>query len=140
MVSSALEESPEVRFFLIPGSAAITESLLDGLFAGLGIVLLVPFFEISIAKRLRIAGDIIAGRFVLAGLREIGDGVFGDFEDALGALEAVNFRRIAAEIQAQINRRAAVVKERGVDVGHVAAVREAEDAAESHSALGRLVP
>ena len=55
MVSSALEESPEVRFFLIPGSAAITESLLDGLFAGLGIVLLVLFLEIDFAQCARIA-------------------------------------------------------------------------------------
>src|SRR2546421_3801181 len=140
MVSSALEESPEVRFFLIPGSAAITESLLDGLFAGLGIVLLVPFFEISIAKRLRIAGDVIAGRFILAGLREIGDGVFGNFEDALGALEAVNPRRTAAEIQAQITRSATVVEKRGVNIGHVAAVLEAKDIAEGHGALGRLIP
>src|SRR5437016_10632228 len=130
MVSRALEKSPEVRFFSVPGFAAISESLLHRLLAGLGIVLFVPFLEIGIAKRLRIAGDVIAGGFVFAGLREISDGVFGNFEDALRALEAVNFRRIAAEIQAKINRGAAVVEERGVHVGHVAAVRGQEAASE----------
>src|SRR6266850_80846 len=44
MVSHALEISPEVWFFLVPGSAAIAESFLDGFLTGLGIVLLVPFF------------------------------------------------------------------------------------------------
>src|SRR5438132_7336830 len=71
MVARALEKSPEVRFFFIPGSAAIAESLPDGFLAGLGVVLLVPFLEIGIAQRLWIAGDVIAGRFVFAGLREI---------------------------------------------------------------------
>src|SRR5437764_8346909 len=70
MVARALEKSPEVRFFLVPGSAAIAESLLDGLLAGLGIVLLVPFLEIDFAQCARIAGDVIARRLVFAGLRE----------------------------------------------------------------------
>jgi len=44
MVAHALEKSPEVRFFLVPGSAAIGKSFFDGFFAGLGVVVLVPFF------------------------------------------------------------------------------------------------
>src|SRR5260370_420704 len=44
MASHALEESPEVRFFLVPGSAAIREAFFNRLLAGLGIVLLVPLF------------------------------------------------------------------------------------------------
>src|SRR5712692_8631336 len=122
MVSHALEESPEVRLFFVPGSTAIGESLLHGFLARLGVVLLVPFFEIGFAHRLRIAGGVIAGGFVLAGLREVGDGEFGDFEDALGALEAVNFQRIAAEIEAKIDRSSAVVEKRAMKVGHVAGV------------------
>src|SRR5439155_87432 len=55
MVARALEESPEVRFFFVPGSAAIVEALGDGLLAGLGIVLLVPFLEIDFAQCARIA-------------------------------------------------------------------------------------
>src|SRR5712671_619910 len=52
MVSHALEESPEVGFFLVPGSAAIVEALPDGFLAGLGIVLLVPLLEIGLAHGL----------------------------------------------------------------------------------------
>src|SRR5260370_13028081 len=140
VVAHALEKSPEVRFFFVPGSAAIGESLPDGFLAGLGVVVLVPFLRIRFAHLSRIAGGVIAGGFVFAGLREIGDGVFGDFEDALGALEAINFRGIATEIEAEIDGRAAIVEERGVNVGHVATVREAEDGTERHSALGRRIP
>src|SRR5882724_7989431 len=140
MVSHALEKSPEVRFFLVPGSAAIAESLLDGLLAGLGVVLLVPFLEIRIAHGLRIAGSVIAGGFVFAGLRVVVDVEFRDFQDSLGALETVGLRCVATEIQPQINRHASVVEKRWLDVRHVAAIREAENATESHGALGRLVP
>src|SRR5260370_1428597 len=42
MVSHALEKSPEVRFFFVPGSAAIVEAFRDGFFAGFGVVFLVP--------------------------------------------------------------------------------------------------
>src|SRR6266850_973941 len=140
MVSHALEKSPEVRFFLVPGSAAIAESLPDGFLAGLGVVLLVPFLEIRFAHGLRIAGSVVAGRFVLAGLRVVVDVEFRDFQDSLGALEAVGLRCVATEIQPHINRHASVVEERGVDIGHVAAVRETENAAKGHGALGRLVP
>src|SRR6266480_7078939 len=55
MVARALEKSPEVRFFFVPGSAVIVEALGDGLLAGLGIVLLVPFLEIDFAQCARIA-------------------------------------------------------------------------------------
>src|SRR5207245_4012254 len=136
VIAHALEKSPEVRFFSVPGFAAISETLFHGFLAGLGIVVLMPFLEISVAHRLWIAGGVIARRLVFAGLREIGDGVFRDFENSLGTLEAVDFRRIATEIEAEIDRRAAVIEERGVDVGHVAAVREAKNGAESHGALG----
>src|SRR5438309_1695387 len=140
MVARALEKSPQVRFLFVPGSAAIVEAFGDWFLAGLGIVLLVPLFEIGFAQGLRIAGSVVAGRFVFTGLREVSDVVFGDFENALGTLEAINLRRLAAEIEAQINGSAAVIEKRGVNVGHVAAVLEAQDIAESHGALGRLVP
>ena len=42
MIASALEKSPEVGLFSVPGFAAIAESLPDGFLAWLGIVLLVP--------------------------------------------------------------------------------------------------
>src|SRR5712664_3653957 len=126
MVSHALEKSPEVRFFLVPGSAAIAKSLPDGFLAGLGIVLLVPLLEIGLAHGLRIAGSVVAGRFIFAGLRVVVDVEFRDFQDSLGALEAVGLRCVATKIETQINRHASVVEERGVDVGHVAAIRETE--------------
>src|SRR6266478_9853662 len=132
MISHALEKSPEVGFFLVPGSAAIAESLPDGFLAGLGIVLLVPLLEIGLAHGLRIAGSVVAGRFVFTGLRVVIDVEFRDFQDSLGALEAVGLRSIATEIQPHVNRHASVVEERGVNVGHVAAVRETENTTESH--------
>src|SRR6266851_4312563 len=110
VVAHPLEKSPQVRFFIVPGIAAIGEARLEGLFAGFGVIVFVPLFEIGVAQRLRIAGSVIAGRLVFARLREVGDGEFGDFEDALGALEAVNFRRIAAEIEAEIDGRTAVIE------------------------------
>src|SRR5713226_4042020 len=140
MIAHTLEKSPEVRFFSVPGFAAKSKSLLHRLLAGLGIVVLVPFLEIGFAHRLRIPVSVIAGRFVFAGLWEVGDGVFGNFEDALGTLEAVDLWRIAAKIEAEINGRAAVIEERGVDIRHIAAVWEAKDAAESHSLLWWGIP
>src|SRR5713101_7510598 len=110
VVAHPLEKSPQVRFFIVPGIAAIGEARLEGLFAGFGVIVFVPLFEIGVAHRLRIAGGVIAGRLVFAGLREVGDGEFGDFEDALGALKAVNFPRIAAEIEAEIDGRTAVIE------------------------------
>src|SRR5439155_22499475 len=55
-------------------------------------------------------------------------------------LEAVNLRRFAAEIEAQINGSAPVIEQCCVNIGHVAAILEAQNIAESHGALGRLVP
>src|SRR6266852_6174580 len=140
VVAYALEKSPQVRFFIVPGIAAKGEALLERLFAWLGIVLFVPFLEIGFAHRLRIAVSVIAGRFVFAGLRKVGNGEFRDFEDALGALEAVDFLCLTAKIQAEIHRSAAIVEERRVNVGHITAVLEAKDIAEGHGALGRVVP
>src|SRR5712664_2608066 len=140
MIAHTLEKSPEVRFLSVPGFAAKSESFLHRLLAGLGIVVLVPFLEIGFAHRLRIARGVIAGRLVFAGLRDVGDGVFGNFEDALGTLETVNLGSITAKIEAQINGRAAVIEKCSVDIGHVAAVREAQDSAESHSLLWRGIP
>src|SRR6266700_5352640 len=139
-VAHALEEFPKVRFFFVEGNAAIGESLGDGFFTGLGVVVFVPFFEIRFAQGAGKAVSVIAGGFVFAGLREIGDSGFRDFENSFGTLEAIDFRSIAAEIEAQINRGAAVIEERGVHVGHVAAIFEAQDVPESHGALGRLIP
>src|SRR6267378_1526793 len=136
MISHALEKSPEVGFFLVPGSAAIAESLPDGFLAGLGIVLLVPLLEIGLAHGLRIAGSVVAWRFVFTGLRVVIDVEFRDFQDSLGALEAVGLRSIATEIQPHVNRHASVVEERGVNVGHVAFFRKTENTTESHGALG----
>src|SRR6267143_1372603 len=44
VVAHALEKFPEMRLFFVPGSAAIGETFLHGLLAGLGIVVLVHFF------------------------------------------------------------------------------------------------
>src|SRR2546430_17695925 len=118
-VPYALEVLPEMRSFLVPGDAAISEPFGDGFLAGLGVMILVPFLEIGIAHGVRIAVSVITRGIVFTGLREISDGGFRDFEDSLRTLEAVDFRRIAAEIQAQIYRRPAVIEQRAVNVGHI---------------------
>src|SRR2546425_923748 len=139
-VLHALEKFPEMRFFLVPGDPAIRESFGDGFFAGLRIVLRMPLLEVSLAHRARIADGVVARGFVFTRLREVGNGGFRDFQNSLGALETVNLRRFAAEIQAQINRRASVIEKRGLDVRHVAPVRETQNTAKSQGALGRFVP
>src|SRR6266568_1289803 len=139
-VLHALEEFPEMRFFLVPGDPAIRESFGDWFFAGLRIVLRMPLLEVSLTHGPRIADGVIARRLILARLREVGNGGFRDFQDSLGALETVNLRRFAAEIQAQIDRGASVIEKRGLDIRHVAPVRETQNTAESHGALGRFVP
>src|SRR6266568_9167046 len=97
-VLHALEEFPEMRFFLVPGDAAIGKSFCDWFSAGLRIVLRMPLLEVSLTHGPRIADGVIARRLILARLREVGDGGFRDFQDSLGALETVNLRRFAAEI------------------------------------------
>src|SRR6266851_4035906 len=97
-------------------------------------MILVPFLEIDIAHGVRIAVSVITRGIVFTGLREISDDGFRDFENSLRALEAVDFRRIAAEIQSQINRRPAVIEQGAVNVGHIASVLEAQNVAESQRA------
>src|SRR5260221_2888763 len=60
-------------------------------------------------------------------------------ENAMGAAEAIDFRRLGAEVEAEVDGDFAVLEESGVNVGHVAAVFPAEDAAAGEDALGRLV-
>src|SRR6266567_7545362 len=96
-VAHALKEFPEMRLFFVEGNATIGESLGDGFFAGLGVVVFVPFFEIRFAQCAGKAVSVIARGFVFAGLREISDGGFRDFENSFGTLEAIDFRSIATE-------------------------------------------
>src|SRR6266446_1820864 len=60
-IPHALKVLPEMRFFRVPGDAAISEPFDDGLFAGLGVMILVPFLEIGIAHGARIAVSVITG-------------------------------------------------------------------------------
>src|SRR6266481_4686423 len=83
VVAHPLEKSPQVRFFLVPGDAAISEPFGDRFFAGLGVMILVPFLEIGIAHGVWVAVGVIARGLVFAGLREISDRGFRDFENAL---------------------------------------------------------
>src|SRR5712664_3474486 len=82
VVLDALEKFPEVRLFLVPGDAAIDAPLGDRLLPGLGVMFLVPLGDIGFTHGLRITDGVVAGRFVLAGLRKIGNRVLGDFEDS----------------------------------------------------------
>src|SRR6266851_722636 len=93
-----VEVRPHVRFLFVPGDAAEAEALQAGFFAGSGIVLLMPFSDVLFAHGAGEAGGVVTGRFVLAGLRVVGERVFGDFENALGAVEAVDCRRLRCRI------------------------------------------
>src|SRR5260370_33014779 len=64
-----VEVGPHVRFLFVPGDAAEGEALQAGLFAGSRIVLLVPFVHVLFTHGAGVTGGIVAGRFVLAGLR-----------------------------------------------------------------------
>lgn len=119
-----LEISPEVRALVVPGIAFVGVALRDWFFTGRGIVFGVPLFHVGFAEIVREAGRVIAGRGIFARLRIIIDGEFGDFENSLRALEAVNFGSVAAEIKAQVHGNFPVFEERGVNVRHVAAIVE----------------
>ncbi len=96
-----LEIGPEVRLLFVPRNAAEGEALQTGFFAGRGIVLLVPFVDVFFAHGAGETGRVVTGGFVLAALRIVGESEFGDFENALGAVEAIDFRRLGAEIEAE---------------------------------------
>src|SRR5258707_11931497 len=99
---------------------------------------LVPFFYVFLAHSAGETGGVIAGRFVLAGLRIVGECELGDLENALRAAEAIDFRRLGAEVEAEVDGDFAVLEESGVNVGDVWAVFPAEDAAAGEDGLGRL--
>src|SRR4029077_10229543 len=130
-----VEVGPHVRLLFVPGNAAEGEALQAGFSGGFGIGLLVQFVDIFFAHGARETGRIVAGRLVLAGLRVISERVFGDFENALGAAKARDCKRLGPVFQAEVDRDVAVLQERGVNVGHVAAVFPAEDAAGREDAL-----
>src|SRR5258708_22641545 len=77
---------------------------------------------------------------ILAGLRRIGDAVFGDFESALGALEPINFGRFAAGVQPQVHRILTVFVQLCLDMRHVGAIGQEQNAAYGHDSRGRFVP
>src|SRR5882757_3387639 len=134
-----LEVGPHVRLLLVPRDAAERQTLQSGFFGGLGIVLFVPFVDVLFAHGTGETGRVIAGTFIFAGLRIVRERELSDFKNSLGAAEAINFRRLGAEIQAEINGDLAVLEQRGVNIGHVAAIFPAENAAAGEHALGRLV-
>src|SRR5579883_1229878 len=124
---------------LIPGCAREAEPFERGFLARRGIVLRVPLLQIGLPHRARIAARVVARAFVLPRLWRVRYRLLGHFQNPLRALEPVHLRSAATEIQAQIDRRSSVVKERRVDIRHVAAIREAQNGTERHGLLWRLV-
>src|SRR5258706_10532801 len=98
-------------------------------------MLFVPFVDVVFAHGTGKTGRVIAGTFIFAGLRIVRQRELSDFENALGAAEAINFRRLGAKIQAEINGDLAVLEQSGVNVGDVAALFPAENAAAGEHAL-----
>jgi hypothetical protein len=139
--ADGLEISPKVGALVVPGIALIAVGLGNGFFAGCRIVFRVPLLHVSLAEIVgEAAGGVITGCGILTGLGEIIDGEFGDFENSFGALETINFRGVAAEIEAQVHGNFSIFEECGVDIRHVASVVEAENAADGLRAGGRSVP
>src|SRR5258706_15395800 len=99
---------------------------------------LVPFFYVFLAHSAGETGGVIAGRFVLAGLRIVGEGELGDLENALRAAEAIDFRRLGAEVEAEVDGDFAVLEESGVDGGRLAASFPAGEADTGGGGLGGL--
>ncbi len=129
-----------MRLHVVPIVSFICVGFDERLLADLRIVLRVPMLQILFAHRAGVAGDVIAGRFVLAGLRRVGHAEFRDFESALGTLKAISLGRFASAVQAQVHRILSVLEKGCMYVRHVAAVGPAQNSAHGHNARGRFVP
>src|SRR5882724_4845839 len=129
-----------MRLHVVPIVSFICVGFDERLLADLRIVLRVPMLQILFAHRAGVAGDVIAGRFVLAGLRRVGHAEFRDFESALGTLKAISLGRFASAVQAQVHRILSVLEKGCMYVRHVAAVGPAQNSAHGHHARGRFVP
>ena len=100
------EERPKVRADVVKIVALVDVGFGERFLADLCVVLGVPLLEVGVAERLRVAARVVAGSRIFAGLRIVSEAELGDFENSLGALEAVNLWIFATEIEAKINRSA----------------------------------
>src|ERR1700682_2069255 len=128
-----------MRFNVVPGISAIVEPFESWFLPGGRIVLLVPLLEIGFTQLARKTYRVVAPTGVFASLRRISNRVFSHFQVALRAMETINLRRLATEIQAEIHGNLAVLKKRGMHVGHVSTVVETQNSAHGHDALWRLI-
>src|SRR5260370_1680209 len=94
-----VEVGPHVRFLFVPGNAVEGHALQAGFVRRFGVMLFVPLVDVLLAHNAWKTGNVVSGRFVLAGLWVVSERVFADFENSLGAVEAIYFGRLGAAVQ-----------------------------------------
>src|SRR5262245_19270467 len=65
---------------------------------------------------------------------------FARVKNAFWTHEARQFRSLAAQVQAYVNRNPVIIEKHGMEVGHVAAVFEAENSTHCRCRAGNFVP
>src|SRR5580692_695971 len=124
-----LEEYVQVRTHVIPVVALVHSVFTHGFFAELRIVLGVPLLEVFFPHLRRERKSVVAGIHVDAGLRVVPQVELAGVEQAFRPHEPRCLWTLAAQVETYINRDAVIIEEHGVEVGHIAAVFEAENSA-----------
>src|ERR1700682_46832 len=105
-----LEEPPQMRLFLVPRYAFITEALHRRFLAWGRVVLLMPLLDISFPHLPRVAHSVVTRRGIFACLGQIVDCRLRHFQDALRALEPIHLRSFATQIEPHIYRHFSILK------------------------------
>src|SRR6185369_7819426 len=90
--SYSLKEIPEMGTHIVKIRPAAGDGLRHWLMAKLRIILLVPFFLISIAHGVRKSTSVITWSRIFAGLRRVGEPKFRHLQNSLRTLETVSLR------------------------------------------------
>ena len=134
----SLEKVPQVRLHVVVVWTPERHRLRHGLVTQLRIILRVPLLLVSAAHGARKSCVVVAGSRVLPALWCIAQAEFRDFKDPLRALDAVGLRHLSALVQSHVDREIAVIKEAGLNVGHVTAILPAADSANRTWPAGEL--
>src|ERR1700756_4277252 len=100
----------------------------------------VPQLYVFLAHFGRETEAVVAWIRIHACLRSVAKVEFARVKQALWSHEAREFRRLASQVQPHVDRDPVVVEEYGVEVGHIAAVVEAEYAAHGCGGTGNFIP
>src|SRR5581483_11303797 len=118
----SLEKIPEVRLHVIVIRTFERDAFGHWLLHHLGIVFLMPLLLVFGSHLARKAGIVITGRRVFASLWRQAQSELGDFQNAFRPLKTVRLRHFCVLIEPHVDGELAVVKSRGLDVGHITAI------------------